>query len=65
MKTIVIAAAVISGFAVSAADFTLHSFKKQQLEKYYWSEGAMLGEHRLALDGHCSLHGVIILLRMA
>jgi hypothetical protein len=47
MKTIVIAAAVINGliaFTVSAADFTLHSFRKQQLEKYYWSEGAMLGD---------------------
>src|SRR5215217_3813187 len=44
MKTIVIAAVVITGFTVFAADFTLHSFKKQQLEKYYWSEGAMLGD---------------------
>src|SRR3954467_6868292 len=44
MKTIIIAAVVITGFSVSAADFTLHSFKKQQLEKYYWSEGAMLGD---------------------
>jgi hypothetical protein len=44
MKTIVIVAAVISGFTVAAADFTLHSFKKQQLEGYYWSEGAMLGD---------------------
>jgi hypothetical protein len=43
-ETIVIAAAIINGFTVFAADFTLHSFKKQQLEKYFWSEGAMLGD---------------------
>lgn len=29
---------------VSAAEPTLHSFKKQQLDKHYWSEGAMLGD---------------------
>ena len=29
---------------VSAAELTLHSFKKQHLEQYYWSEGAMLGD---------------------
>jgi putative membrane-bound dehydrogenase-like protein len=29
---------------VTAADSTLHSFKKQTLEKYYWSEGAALGD---------------------
>ena len=28
----------------SAAEPTLHSFKKQQLDKHYWSEGAMLGD---------------------
>jgi hypothetical protein len=27
-----------------AADSPLHSFEKQQLEKYYWSEGAALGD---------------------
>jgi hypothetical protein len=27
-----------------AADVTLPTFKKQHLEKYYWSEGAMLGD---------------------
>ena len=27
-----------------AADFTLHSFKKLHLEKYYWSEGANFGD---------------------
>src|SRR4026208_2125237 len=40
----VLAAASLSAFTGLAADFTLHSFKKQQLEKYYWSEGAMLGD---------------------
>ncbi|MBI4624433.1 MAG: VCBS repeat-containing protein [Verrucomicrobia bacterium] len=38
----------VAGLAVvslcAAADFTLHSFKKQHLEQYYWSEGAMLGD---------------------
>ena len=27
-----------------AADLTLHSFKKQHLEKFYWSEGAAFGD---------------------
>jgi hypothetical protein len=38
--------AVPGVFAVSAlaAELTLHSFKKQHLETYYWSEGAMLGD---------------------
>ncbi|MDO8541478.1 MAG: VCBS repeat-containing protein [Opitutaceae bacterium] len=27
-----------------AADLTLHSFRKQHLETYYWSEGAALGD---------------------
>src|SRR5688572_10705979 len=33
-------------FATSAlgAELTLHSFRKQHLESYYWSEGAMLGD---------------------
>lgn len=33
-------------FAVSAgaAEFTLQTFKKQQLEKFYWSEGAAFGD---------------------
>jgi hypothetical protein len=44
MKTLVVPTLFISALTVSAADFTLHSFKKQQLEKYYWSEGAMLGD---------------------
>ncbi len=30
--------------AAHGADHTLHSFKKQQLEKYYWSEGAAFGD---------------------
>ena len=29
---------------VCAADATLPTFKKQHLEKFYWSEGAMLGD---------------------
>lgn len=29
---------------LDAADPTLHTFKKQQLEQFYWSEGAMLGD---------------------
>jgi hypothetical protein len=28
----------------SAADYTLHTFKKLHLEKYYWSEGANFGD---------------------
>ena len=38
--------AVTVAFAASAvaADLTLHSFKKQHLESYSWSEGAMLGD---------------------
>ncbi len=28
----------------AAADLTLHTFRKQHLENYYWSEGAMLGD---------------------
>ena len=38
----------LAGLAVAtsapAAEPTLHSFKKQQLEKHYWSEGAMFGD---------------------
>ncbi len=30
--------------SLGAADFTLHSFKKQHLEEFYWSEGAALGD---------------------
>src|SRR6266498_2942518 len=29
---------------LAAAELTLHSFKKQQLEKFYWSEGAAFGD---------------------
>lgn len=39
--------AAANGFA---AEFSLHSFKKQHLETHYWSEGAMLGD--LNRDGH-------------
>lgn len=43
---------LICAFAVSlsAAEPTLHSFKRLQLEKYYWSEGAALGD--LNRDGN-------------
>jgi hypothetical protein len=30
--------------SASAADYTLHSFKKLHLDKYYWSEGANFGD---------------------
>lgn len=33
-----------------SADYTLHTFKKLHLEKYYWSEGASFGD--LNRDGH-------------
>ena len=36
-------AAVTASF-VQGADRTLTSFKKQHLEKFYWSEGAALGD---------------------
>ena len=37
---------LLLGVSVSttAADLMLHSFKKQQLDKHYWSEGAILGD---------------------
>jgi putative membrane-bound dehydrogenase-like protein len=41
---IAFAAACLSTLTVLSADYTLNSFKKQQLDKYYWSEGAMLGD---------------------
>ena len=41
-------ALLFAGFAVAAsataADLTLTTFKKQQLEKHYWSEGAIFGD---------------------
>lgn len=36
--------ALSAALTVSAAEPTLHSFKKQQLDQHYWSEGAMLGD---------------------
>jgi hypothetical protein len=39
--TLSLCAAAISA---SAADYTLHSFKKLHLDKYYWSEGASFGD---------------------
>ena len=36
---------LLAGCALAtAADLTLTTFKKQQLEKHYWSEGAMFGD---------------------
>jgi hypothetical protein len=35
---------LLSALAASAADYTLHSFKKLHLEKYYLSEGANFGD---------------------
>jgi hypothetical protein len=32
------------GARLAAADFTLHTFKKQHLEQFYWSEGAAFGD---------------------
>ncbi|MSU27796.1 MAG: VCBS repeat-containing protein, partial [Pedosphaera sp.] len=39
-----LAALAVTVVCSSAAEPTLHSFKKQQLDKHYWSEGAMLGD---------------------
>ena len=36
-------ACVVAG-SISAADFSLHQFKRSHLEKYYWSEGAAFGD---------------------
>ena len=36
---------LLAGCALAtAADLTLTTFKKQQLEKHYWSEGAIFGD---------------------
>lgn len=43
-KLLPLAVLGLGATTLSAADLTLHSFKKQQLEEYYWSEGAMLGD---------------------
>jgi hypothetical protein len=43
-KLVVLAFAVALAASLAAADATLHSFKKQHLEKFYWSEGAALGD---------------------
>jgi len=40
----VLAGLCASIWSAPAADATLHSFKKQQLDEHYWSEGAMLGD---------------------
>jgi hypothetical protein len=39
-----LAASLLAVGAASAADYALHTFKKTQLDKYYWSEGAMFGD---------------------
>jgi len=39
-----VAAISIATFSASAAEPVLHLFKKQHLEKHYWSEGAMFGD---------------------
>jgi hypothetical protein len=39
-----LAAGIVLCASLDAADFTLARFKKQHLERYYWSEGAMLGD---------------------
>ena len=44
LKLLTLSVAGLLAPCLSAADFTLHSFKKQHLEPYYWSEGAMLGD---------------------
>ena len=44
LRPLVLALAVSPALALAAAEPTLHSFKKQQLDKHYWSEGAMLGD---------------------
>ncbi|HEY1173744.1 MAG TPA: PVC-type heme-binding CxxCH protein [Verrucomicrobiae bacterium] len=49
MKTAFSASLVCLGFAsvllpASAADYTLHTFKKTQLSEHFWSEGATFGD---------------------
>lgn len=43
-KLLPLAVLGLGALPLAAADLTLHSFKKQHLEEYYWSEGAMLGD---------------------
>src|SRR5688500_1091519 len=43
-KLLPLAVLVVFAASALAAELTLHSFKKQHLESYYWSEGAMLGD---------------------
>ncbi len=38
------AAVPLLAVSAGAAEFTLHTFKKLQLEKFYWSEGAAFGD---------------------
>src|SRR5436190_21523725 len=39
-----LAALTLAAFAVSAEDYTLHSFKKIQVSNHFWSEGAHVGD---------------------
>src|SRR6266540_2779446 len=43
-KLLLVLAALVFHAPLAAAELTLHSFKKQQLEKFYWSEGAAFGD---------------------
>ena len=45
MNSILTVAAIVSVAAcASAQDYTLHTFKKQQLSDQFWSEGANFGD---------------------
>src|SRR5215212_7711386 len=43
-KLLPLVVAAVFTAPIGAADLTLHSFRKQHLETFYWSEGAMLGD---------------------
>lgn len=43
-KLLPLAVVGLASGSLGAADFTLHSLRKQHLEPYYWSEGAMFGD---------------------
>jgi len=44
LRLFALALAALTSLSLTAAEHTLVSFKKQQLEKHYWSEGAMFGD---------------------
>ena len=54
-KLLPLAVTGMVGASAFAAQPTLHSFKKQHLENFYWSEGAMLGD--LNRDGNGDVAG--------